>query len=267
MKTITSGVSTSLITLLTDFGTSDTYVAQMKAVILSRAPTCRLVDISHSVPPQDIRCGARMLAEVTQLFPIGSVHLCVIDPGVGTNRRLVAVEIGQQFYVLPDNGLLTDLVDGNAVVAGVELDRSQWWCGNVTRTFHGRDIMAPVAAHLASGVSLWDLGSELQSPPIRLPCAKLERIDDGFECEIVGFDTYGNILTNLPGNWLPEGVNHLHMQNGPSAPLVGCYGEAEGGKPVWVIGSQGRIELAVAGGSARQQFPALVIGTTKIRID
>src|SRR5437762_1245299 len=148
----------SIITLTTDFGVSSPYVAQMKGVILSICRDVELVDISHAVGPQNIREGAVVLADATPRFPAGTVHVAVVDPGVGTARRIVYAEIGEQRYVAPDNGLLSRLARSERPRRMVALENADYWLPQMSQTFHGRDIMAPAAAHVAGGVDPRNLG-------------------------------------------------------------------------------------------------------------
>ena len=154
-------MSEPLITLTTDFGEGSSYVAAMKGVIYSIHPTARLVDISHHVPPQDVRLAALMLEDATRWFPPGSIHVAVIDPGVGTQRGIVFAEIGQQCYVAPDNGLLSRLVLHEPPSRIYAVENPRYWLPEVSATFHGRDIMAPVAARVAMGLDPSALGPEL----------------------------------------------------------------------------------------------------------
>src|SRR4051794_1322094 len=140
------------VTLTTDFGLSSPYVAQMKGVLLSLCSEVRLVDITHGIHPQDVAEGAIVLADVTLLFPPGTIHIAVIDPGVGTSRRLLYAELGEQKYLLPDNGLLTLLAEHGPPRQLIAIENRAFWRPEVSATFHGRDILAPVAAHLALGI-------------------------------------------------------------------------------------------------------------------
>src|SRR3990172_9128609 len=153
----------ALITLTTDFGAGSRYVAAMKGVILSIDPRAHLVDLSHSVPHQDIRRGAMVLAETVPFFPPETIHVGVVDPGVGTERRIVYARIGRQQFIAPDNGLLSRLAAAERPSKIVSLDEPRFWLPRVSRTFHGRDIMAPVAARLSLGLSPDELGRPLDS--------------------------------------------------------------------------------------------------------
>src|SRR5215213_2539522 len=151
----------SIITLTTDFGEGSPYVAAMKGVILSLNPSARLVDITHTIPPQNIRRGAMVLDEVTPLFPAGTLHVAVVDPGVGTARAIVYAEVGDQRYIGPDNGLFSRLAERHAPTKIRAITEERWFRRPVAPTFHGRDIMAPAAAHLSLGVDPDSLGPPL----------------------------------------------------------------------------------------------------------
>ena len=162
-----------VITLLTDFGTQDAFVGVMKGVIKTIAPGADVIDLTHHVPPQDIKAGAFVLKTAYQYFPPGTIHLAVVDPGVGGARRPVAAQIGEYVYVCPDNGLLSYVLAEETLTQAVTLDNTQYHLPQRSRTFHGRDVFAPVAAHLASGVPLAALGAQadtLQDVPAVCPC-------------------------------------------------------------------------------------------------
>lgn len=247
-----------VVTLTTDFGTSDTYIAQMKAVVLERAANCTIVDITHHIPPQNILCGAIALREAALLFPLGSVHLAVVDPGVGSSRRIIAAELAGHYFVLPDNGLLTKLLDEHSLTRAVELNRKEYWRPQLSHTFHGRDIMAPVAAYLISG----GLINELGPPATNLHCLSLPTVQATqladktiLRGEILAIDHFGNLLTNIPAPepnaWPAQlevtfGARRLHVS------WVKTYSDAALGKLVCLVGSQGHLEFAVNCGSAQK---------------
>ncbi len=161
----------TVITLTTDFGLRSGFAGVMQGVIYGLAPQARIVDITHFVSPQDIQEGAYTLWRAVPFFPKGTIHVYVVDPGVGTRRRPLAAQLGDQFFVGPDNGLLTPLIEdaerNQQQIEFVHLDRPQFWLPKISRTFHGRDIFSPVAAHLANGISLHELGTPF-SDPVRL---------------------------------------------------------------------------------------------------
>ena len=188
------------ITLLTDFGLKDGYVGVMKGVIWGICPGVQIADITHSVSPQNVLEGAIVLERTAPFFPEGTVHVAVVDPGVGTRRRPIAARLGEQFFVGPDNGLFTLLLEKNRSqqkpVEVVHLDQPRYWLGDVSNVFHGRDIFAPVAAHLANGVPLASLGSVIQDAAV-LYLPQPKPIPGGWSCQIITIDQFGNLATNL----------------------------------------------------------------------
>lgn len=229
-----------VITLLTDFGTADGYVGEMKGVLLSSAPDATLVDITHDIPPQDVEAARLTLARVWRRFPAGTVHLVVVDPGVGTDRAALAVASDERFLVGPDNGVLSPalLISGTRVVT---LDAPS----NASATFHGRDVFAPAAGRLASGVPIETLGAPAMQPRIRRTPEPRRTGDGALLGEVITIDRFGNAITNLVG--LRTGTVEAA---GLSLPLRRTYGEAAVGAPVAIVGSSGLIELAVRDGNA-----------------
>ena len=239
-----------LITLLTDFGLGDTYVGQMKGAILAVAPTVTLVDLTHAVPAQDMSAGAFLLWSAVEPFPAGTVHVAVVDPGVGSARRAVAILSKRgDVFVGPDNGLLWPAVErlGGCLFA-IELTESRFWRGNPSGTFHGRDLFGPVAGHLANAVPLEQLGRVLDDPhQLRLPAPH------GNAGEVVHVDTYGNLITNLPAAKLP--ANYELRIGDRRVPRATHYAAVAPGTLVALIGSAGLLEI-----SARNASAAAIIG-------
>lgn len=241
--------SPRLITLTTDFGTRDAYVAAMKGVICGIAPDARLVDISHEVAPQDIMEAAYVLQGAARFYPPHTIHLVVVDPGVGTNRRAVALRAGAHTFVGPDNGLFPLLLEGVAPDEVVELDRPRFWRTEAaSSTFHGRDIFAPVAAHLAAGRALAEVGSP--SGDLKpLHWAQPRADDIGIRGWIVHVDHFGNAVTNVTRE-----IFERHRRGRPAKCIVGnavihglhaTYGEVEVGEPLLLVNSSGFLEVAV----------------------
>ena len=249
-----------LITLLTDFGTGSPYVAAMKGAILSTNPAAMLVDLTHAVPPQDIREGALVLEEIAPRFPPGTIHVAVVDPGVGTQRAIVYACIAGQHYVAPDNGLLSRLVLDTPPTQVVRLSRAEYWGQPVSATFHGRDIMAPVAARLSLGLDPALLGEPLAGlttldwPPVRVTPGRVEGA-------VLRIDSFGNLITNI-GRALLDSLPAARWQTtcrGRTIDgLAETYGQAPPGTFVAVIGSTGRLELALVQGSAAAALGACV---------
>jgi S-adenosylmethionine hydrolase len=229
-----------VITLLTDFGTADGYVGEMKGVLLAGAPDAMLVDITHEIPAQDIEAARLTLARVWRRFPAGTVHLVVVDPGVGTDRAALAVASDERFLVGPDNGVLSPalLITGSRVV---RLETP----ANATATFHGRDVFAPAAARLASGAAIETLGSPVSQPRVRRTPEPRRTGDGALLGEVISIDRFGNAITNLVG--MRTGIVEAA---GLSLPLRRTYGEAPVGGPVAIVGSSGLIEIAVRDGHA-----------------
>ena len=252
-----------IITLTTDFGASSPYVAAMKGVILTIHPGVQIVDVSHTVPPQDIQAGAQVLAEVTPLFPSGTLHVAVVDPGVGTSRKIVYAEIGDQRYVCPDNGLLERLASRSTPRKMVQVTCESYFRENVSSTFHGRDIMAPVAAHLSLGVDPDMLGpplSELQS----LDWHGAEKLADRIEGEIVSIDSFGNLVTNITREMLADVPRDEDVTVRCDGHETHCIFETYADQPpmtlIALIGSNDQLELAIVNESAKMML-GVVVGT------
>lgn len=228
----------TFITLLTDFGTADGYVAEVKGVLLSSAPNATIVDLSHELPPHDVAFARLTVARYWRRFPVGTVHLVVIDPGVGTERRALAVESEGRYLVGPDNGVLSPALfalDSCSVSLPVPI--------SAAATFHARDVFAPAAAALAQGALLEDLG-ERCNDPVRLRTPQPHKASDGSQVgEVLAIDRFGNVVTNLRTR--ERGVVEA---GGLRLPLVGTYGAAAVGDAVAVVGSSGFVELAVREG-------------------
>lgn len=229
------------ITLLTDFGTADGYVAEMKGVLCTLAPGVSLIDVTHDIAPQDITAARLVLARCWRRFPVGTVHLVVVDPGVGTQRAAIAVESEGRFLVGPDNGVLSPALfalDARVVQLPVP--------SAAAATFHGRDVFAPAAAALAEGAALADLGEPFFTP-VRLRTPQPRREADGsLHGEVLTIDRFGNIITNLMTRE-PSGAVHVA---GRVARLVRTYGDAAPGELVALVGSSGFVEIAVREGNA-----------------
>lgn len=249
------------IALLTDFGTSDHYVAQMKGVILGIAPGVSIVDVTHEIPPQDVRRGAFLLDDLHRagVFCAGTVHVAVVDPGVGSERSLVAVAADDQFYIAPDNGLLTLILDRASTTDIISLSKQQFQRSAVSSTFHGRDVMAPAAAHLARGLPFRELGTRYEREPVRLSNLHPVILPRQIEGSIAWVDRFGNLVTNINVDLLSEIPSDRLRLTCDRRKLVGLkrfYAEVPAGEPLLLIGSSGRLEIAVNGGSAAHLFGA-----------
>ena len=251
-------MSDGILTLTTDFGADGPYVAAMKGIVLGLAPRTRFVDVSHAIEPQNISEGGFVLASIVPYFPSGTVHLAVVDPGVGTDRRIVAAEVDGQWFVLPDNGLIGPVVkdrrpSGIWAITNPSLRRSV-----VSSTFHGRDIMAPAAAHLLKGGDPGELG-----PPVDrmvLPTVS-EPIEEGagWLGEVVFRDSFGNLITNLSTEHLGPSSTSLwevELLGRTIERISRTYGESPAGSLVALVGSSGRLEIAIVNDSAGRWLAA-----------
>lgn len=264
-----------MITLLTDFGSQDAYVAVMKGVIASIAPNIRLCDLTHSVPPQDILAARFNLMLAYPYFPVGAVHLAVVDPGVGSTRRGVAIQCENGFLVGPDNGLFSGVLAEETVVKAVSLTNSYYWrTKEASNTFHGRDIFAPVAAYLASGVSIDALGDRISPDtlvqPKIPPVVPLRSKPVAYAGSLQYIDSFGNLISNIPGDRVPdtawrvviEGADKNFDLSEPQrtfqAPLYvqgrKTYSDVPAGELTGVVGSHGWVEVACNGESAAQRL-------------
>jgi S-adenosylmethionine hydrolase len=248
-----------LVTLLTDFGGRDGYVGAMKGVILTRCPEARIVDLGHDVPPGDVAAASFALAAAAPHFP-PAVHVAVVDPGVGSARRGLALRIGEQRYVGPDNGLFAvALADApHAPLAIHSLENRTLWRAPVSPVFHGRDVFAPVAAHLAAGGALEDVGPLLERDALAGSAASEPTWSGGaLRGQIVYVDRFGNLVTNV--RVAPDAAQGAEVEiAGRTLALARTYQDAPSGELVALVGSTGRLEIAVNGGSAAQRLGASV---------
>jgi S-adenosylmethionine hydrolase len=242
-KTPTTTTPTPIITLTTDFGLADAYVAQLRGVILRAAPRATIVDVSHLVPRHDILAGALAIERALAVFPVGTVHVAVVDPGVGTDRRLIVAQVQWQTLLCPDNGLIT-WAWWRATTRPVVRELT-WRPTRTSATFHGRDILAPVAAMLASGRAVRSVAGALVEP-ILLDVAPAEV--GSRRGQIIHIDGYGNATTNVPVALL-AGVKAVRVGR-RSIPLRRTYGDVARGQPLALVGSSDLLEIAVREGSA-----------------
>ena len=233
-----------IITLLTDFGTADGYVGEMKGVILTLVPDAMIVDISHALAPQDVDAARLTLARVWRRFPRGTIHVVVVDPGVGTERTAMAVESDGRLLVGPDNGVLSPALlhpGSRAVALAIPPDASP--------TFHGRDVFAPAAAALARGRAVDSLGIPFAGPIVRRT-PEPKRVESGHIAgEVILIDRFGNVVTNLVGR-----RDMIVEVNGREIPLARTYSDVESGLPLALVGSNGLIEIAVRDGNAAEEL-------------
>ncbi len=244
-----------VLTLLTDFGLQDGYVGVMKGVILQIDPTIQIIDLTHQIPPQDIAAARFNLMNAYSYFPKGTVHVAVVDPGVGGSRRAIAVELEQCFLVGPDNGLFSGVLSQVAPKAVVELTNSLYWrTSKPSSTFHGRDIFAPVGAHLAQGVALSELGRGLNPKSlVQLPLATCSRTEDRIRGCIQYIDRFGNLVTNISGGDISGKRWSVEIAQSRIAGRY-TYGEVASGELLALVGSHGWLEIALNRGSAQAQL-------------
>ena len=252
----------SIITLTTDFGLADGYVGTMKGVILGIDPTATIVDISHDISPQDVREAAYTLYTAYPYFPQGTIHVVVVDPGVGSERRAIALRTPRATFVAPDNGVLSYVVAHEMVEEIVDLTDPRYHLSPVSCTFHGRDIFAPVAAHLARGIPLAELGEPL-AEVIAFPLPRPQVRPDGtIVGQIIHIDRFGNLITSITSKDLADhlllGEGIIGIQGQSIRGIANHYAEGTPGTLLALIGSEGHLEIAVTGGSASKSLGARV---------
>lgn len=257
-----------LITLTTDFGEGSPYVAAMKGVILSLNPDARIVDLTHAIPPQDIRRGAQVLAEVAPLFPAGTLHLAVVDPGVGSARAIVYVEFGDQRFIGPDNGLFSRLATAQTPSKIRAITDEQWFRHPVSATFHGRDVMAPAAAHLTLGVDPDALG-----PPL----ARLTTLDwpgatklaNRIEGQVAAIDSFGNLVTSITRDQLAgvptDETVAVYCDEHETRGIFRTYSDQPATTLIALIGSNDCLELAIVDDSAAAMLGVPVGASVEVR--
>jgi S-adenosylmethionine hydrolase len=245
-------------TLTTDFGLKDSYAAEMKAAILSICPNTAIVDITHEIAKFNTRMGAYVLVSASPYFPKGSVHVAVVDPGVGTQRRPILIQTTQGFFIGPDNGILVLAAEKQGITRIHELTNPRFMLPKVSNTFHGRDIFSPAAAHLLNGVKPEEFGSEIREA-VKPEFANVTRRNGVLFGEVLHVDGFGNIITNinekeavqsqLKGTVSVELTDYTVELN-----LCKAYGEAEPKEPLALIGSHGFLEIALNKGNAAEKF-------------
>jgi len=258
----------NIITLTTDFGTTDIFVGVMKGVILNINPDAKVIDITHDIEPQDVYAGAFLLSSAYCYFPQGTIHVGVIDPGVGSARRAIAVETERYYFITPDNGLLSYILCKEKVKSAVNLTNPEYFLPQISNTFHGRDIFAPVAAHISRGVSLNSFGEQITNIaqiPISTP--------DTFESEIAGhilhIDRFGNLITNISQE-LFESVRRgrnftIFVKNRQIKRICRAYAESSAGELLGIFSSFGNLEIAINGGNAAGSLEVKRGDSIKIR--
>ncbi|MCW4001335.1 MAG: S-adenosyl-l-methionine hydroxide adenosyltransferase family protein [Candidatus Bathyarchaeota archaeon] len=244
-----------MITLTTDFGLKDPYVAEMKGAILSINPQAQIIDVSHGVDKFSVRMAAFMLASAAPYFPDGTVHVAVVDPGVGTQRRAIAVQTQRAFFVGPDNGVLMLAAQAQGIQRIYEISNPKLMLPTVSCTFHGRDIFAPAAAHLSQGVAIQSFGPELFDPQTPM-FTQVECRNGVLGAEVLHVDGFGNVVTNLTRKDLANAASvsvrfhHACLQ----LPVTRTYADAEPLQAVALFGSSGFLEVALNQGSFHEKY-------------
>lgn len=246
-----------IVTLMTDFGTDDVYVGVMKGVIAAIAPRARAIDLTHAIPPFAVVQAAFRLKQAYPYFPEGTIHVTVVDPGVGSSRRAVAMESDGHVFIAPDNGLLSPIEREHGRTQLVALTNDAFFRKPVSATFHGRDIFAPVAAHIANGVALSELGPPLDALEL-LACPRAVLGDNGIvRGEVLWADRFGNLVTNIPGTLL-SGRRVVAVRVGDKTidGLSATFTDVAEGALLATIGSFGMLEIALRRGSAAGELAA-----------
>jgi len=258
MKSATDLKAARIITLLTDFGLRDPYVGQMKGAILGIAPDVRVVDLTHDIAPQDVFEGAYVLKSSYRYFPRGTVHVAVVDPGVGTERKAIALRADGHYFVVPDNGIVSLITVDSPPAEVVELTNRKYFLSEISWTFHGRDIFSPVAAHIAGGVALRELGDALVTiEKLDLPRPRHER-----ECvrgEVIHIDRFGNLITNIRDSdlvMIRTGKCEIRVAKQTIKGIKQSYGAASKKELLALIGSSGLLEVSVNLGDASATLKA-----------
>ena len=257
--------SPGIITLTTDFGESDPYVAMMKGVILSINPDAKIIDISHQIPAGSIQEGGLIIKESYKYFPSGTVHVGVVDPGVGGKRKSIAVLVDNYFFVGPDNGLFSPIIETQVHTNSIHLKEKRYWMNKISSTFHGRDIFAPVAAHLSLGVDPFLMGEKIDNPTTLAHPLPRENNSD-LVGEIIRVDHFGNLITNITREHLSPFLSSkdliIKVGSLTLKKISTTYNDVPEGQPLALIGSSDLLEIAVNMGRAIDYFGQdKVIGT------
>ncbi|NNF99930.1 MAG: SAM-dependent chlorinase/fluorinase [Desulfobacteraceae bacterium] len=249
-----------IITLLTDFGTTDEYVGLMKGAILSINPSAVIVDITHNIDPQDVTAAAYAIDSAYGYFPPGTIHAAVVDPEVGSRRKALALQANGHYFCAPDNGILSMVIKKSNTVRAVDLTNADYFRQKVSHIFHGRDIFGPVAAHLSLDVNLNLLGRKLDADDLVMADIPVPAIDSRhrIEGQVISVDRFGNLTTNINADIIAQWRRHVKVQTpiiciGPVtiAGLVDYYAEVPEGQLVALIGSRDLLEISVNRGNAR----------------
>lgn len=264
----------SLITLITDFGSADTYVGVLKGVILSINPSCNIVDITHQIPPQDISEAAFALMTAYAYFPPGTIHLVIVDPGVGSTRRPLLIEAENYFFIGPDNGVFSAILRKPGLKSVIELTNTEYFLADVSSTFHGRDIFAPVAAHLSQGRACSQFGAPISDwvlfdwpQPTMVTAGEAQGV-------ILHIDRFGNLITNFSRDFIKQALGNrpfkIECADAVIRQVIPSYSHAEPGELCGVFGSSNYLEISVTRGSARDRLNARcgdMVKVTEVELD
>jgi len=245
------------ITLLTDFGIDDYFVGAVKGSILSINPAATIVDITHEIPAHDIESAAFTLLACYRAFAAGTVHVAVVDPGVGSTRRAILATAGEYLFVGPDNGIFSYILDREVSPRVIHITSTDYFRQPVSNTFHGRDVFAPIAAAVSMGVAPGSLGPQIDDP-VRLSSFKPERLKNGkVRGRVIHVDQFGNCVTNFDSSFMGgPGTAILHLKGKKIKDLRESYAEGKGKKPFAIWGSAGLLEISVGNGSAAEELGA-----------
>ena len=245
----------SLVTLLSDFSDRDVYVSVMKGVVSQINPLLRVIDLTHQIPPQNIAAARFCLMNAYSYLPVGTVYVAVVDPGVGSKRRAIAVEFAQGYLVGHDNGIFSGVLSQSPAINTVELTNPNYWrTPEPSKTFHGRDIFAPVGAHLANGVTLKQLGQEIDSATlVQLDIGECHQTNSGVTGCIQYIDYFGNLVSNIPEKYV-QGKNWCVQVAGVKIPGGETYSDVKVGEVAALVGSHGWVEVAINGGNASSKL-------------
>ena len=258
-----------IITLTTDFGESDPYAAMIKGVVLSINPDAKIIDISHQIPAGSIKEGGLIIKESYKYFPSGTVHVGVVDPGVGSKRRPIAVLTDNHYFVGPDNGLFSPIIEAQGHIDIIHLKEKRYWRHTISRTFHGRDIFAPVAAHLSLGVDPFCMGKKIDDPTL-LAYPLSSKNNNDLVGEVIRVDHFGNLITNITREHLSPFLESKGLEIKVSSltlkKISATYNDVPEGQPLALIGSSDLLEIAVNMGRAIDYLGDEDIVGTKVTV-
>lgn len=256
-----------IITLMTDFGDMDPYVGILKGVIYNIFPYVKIVDISHNIPPQNIWQANWTIEASYHFFPKGTIHACVVDPTVGSKRKSILIESKNYYFIGPDNGIFTSILEKEELINIIELTEERYWLQDVSQTFHGRDIFAPVAAYLAKGISVKEFGNQLQEDGLtKLPSNNFVKSEKSCIGYVKHIDRFGNIFTNIPQAHLPQKIQG-RIKSADFNGLVSSYSEAEPNKLCAIKSSNGYVEIFIKEGNAAKSTTSKVGDKVEIRFN